>query len=183
MPRARRALEADLRRVPAQEQFETFYQPLEEVRAGPLAGFEAPIRWSRPARGLVPAAEFIPVAEGIGLIRPMGAWALHRVCADTAGWPTSVSVAVDLSAVQFTGGDLVCDVERASAASGRRRTAWSSRKTESVRRAPGPLVQQPPSVAGGAGHHRAPCGGDGGARPGARVRANSRARVNQWRGR
>ena len=114
----RRALEADLRLALARGQFELFYQPLVEADTRALTGFEALLRWRHPERGMVGPGEFIPVAEEIGLIRPMGAWALHKACADAARWPEHVKVAVNLSPVQFVEGHLVREVEQALAASG-----------------------------------------------------------------
>ncbi len=120
----RRALEADLRRALAEGQFELFYQPLVEAGTLTLTGFEALLRWRHPERGMVSPGEFIPLAEEVGLIRPMGAWALVRACADAAAWPTHVKVAVNLSPAQFAKGDLVREVERALAASGLERIAF-----------------------------------------------------------
>ena len=115
---ARRALEADLRRALLEGQFELFYQPLIHAATEGLAGFEALVRWNHPARGLVSPAEFIALAEETGLIRPLGAWVLGRACADAAGWPAHVKVAVNLSPVQFVRGTLVGEVKQALAASG-----------------------------------------------------------------
>jgi EAL domain-containing protein (putative c-di-GMP-specific phosphodiesterase class I) len=75
------------------------------------------IRWRHPQRGLVLPAEFIPVTEEIGLIKPLGAWVLTKACADAMQWPERISVAVNLSAVQFNG-NLLQDVSQALWASG-----------------------------------------------------------------
>jgi len=104
---ARRALELDLRSALAAGEFEMFYQPLVSLTANQICGFEALMRWHHPTRGLVSPAEFIPVAEEIGLIVPLGQWALNQACTEAAGWPESVKVAVNLSPVQFKGGSLV----------------------------------------------------------------------------
>lgn len=127
-----RALEADLRRALAEEQFEVHYQPLIEAHNQALAGFEALVRWRHPARGMVSPAEFIPLAEEMGLIRAIGAWVLIRACTDAAGWPEHVKVAVNLSPVQFAGGHLVQEVEQALAASGLGASRLELEITESV---------------------------------------------------
>jgi diguanylate cyclase (GGDEF)-like protein len=108
---SRLALERDLRGGLAQEQFELFYQPLVDARGGALVGFEALLRWRHPERGLVPPVHFIPVTEEIGLIHELGAWVLRRACADAAGWPPELRVAVNLSAVQFTKPTLLDNVQ------------------------------------------------------------------------
>ena len=60
----------------------------------------------------------MPLAEEIGLIVPVGEWVLRRACADAAGWPGGVRVAVNLSAAQFRGRELVAAVVGALAAAG-----------------------------------------------------------------
>jgi len=104
---ARRLLELDLRGALAIGEFEMFYQPLVSLASDQICGFEALMRWHHPTRGLVSPAEFIPVAEEIGLIVPLGKWALNQACMEAASWPGSVKVAVNLSPVQFKNGGLV----------------------------------------------------------------------------
>jgi diguanylate cyclase (GGDEF)-like protein len=113
---ARRELERDLREAVALEQFEVFYQPLMQGSEG-VSGFEALVRWRHPERGLVSPGEFIPLAEEIGLIPVIGRWVLQRACADAAGWPAPLKVAVNLSPSQFRG-NLVAEVEDALSTSG-----------------------------------------------------------------
>jgi diguanylate cyclase (GGDEF)-like protein len=115
---ARRLLELDLRSALAHHEFELHYQPLVDLQAKRLSGFEALLRWNHPKRGLVPPGEFIPLAEEIGLISPIGAWVLERACRDAATWPDDLAVAVNLSPVQFKGRTLVLNVVSALGASG-----------------------------------------------------------------
>jgi len=114
----RTALVRDLRHGLEVGQFELFYQPIMDKHAARIQSFEALIRWRHPERGLVLPVEFIPVAEEIGLIRPLGAWVLAKACADAMQWPERISVAVNLSSVQFINGNLLQDVRRALGASG-----------------------------------------------------------------
>jgi len=44
---------------------------------------------------------FIPLAEEIGLINEIGEWVLRTACTEAAKWPEQVSIAVNLSPVQF----------------------------------------------------------------------------------
>ncbi len=113
--RARRALEIDLRKAPAAKEFELFYQPLINLKTGAVTGFEALMRWFHPRRGMVAPADFIPLAEEIGLLVPLGKWALRRACRDAVTWPGKMKVAVNVSVTQFAGHDLVGDVADALA--------------------------------------------------------------------
>lgn len=115
---ARRALELDLRRALEADEFELMYQPLVSVATRTVCGFEALLRWRHPTRGLVLPDRFVPLAEAIGLIVPIGAWVLHRACAEAATWPGAPRVAVNLSAVQFTSDALVDTVAAALRDSG-----------------------------------------------------------------
>jgi EAL domain-containing protein (putative c-di-GMP-specific phosphodiesterase class I) len=74
---------------------------------------EALVRWRHPARGLIPPARFIPLAESTGLIIPLGEWVLRQACRDAMSWPAHITVAVNLSAVQFRKCDLLDAVRRA----------------------------------------------------------------------
>jgi diguanylate cyclase (GGDEF)-like protein len=110
---ARRLLELDLRKALRARQFELFYQPVVDLHAGAVAGFEALLRWRHPERGLVSPASFIPLAEEIGLIVQIGEWVLREACATAASWPGDIRVAVNLSAAQFKSPDLVATVSEA----------------------------------------------------------------------
>ena len=112
----RRALAQDLRRAVGMGEFELHYQPLINLPSGRVGAMEALVRWRHPERGLVGSNDFIPLAEETGLAGPIGAWVLHQACADAAGWPSDVRVAVNVSAAQFKTG-LVAAVRDALAAS------------------------------------------------------------------
>jgi diguanylate cyclase (GGDEF)-like protein len=101
-----REMEHDLREAIAGRKFKLHYQPLVSLHTEALVGFEALIRWEHPTRGFVSPAEFIPVAEEAGLITELGAWILDTACAQAVLWPEHVSVAVNISPLQFNGGQL-----------------------------------------------------------------------------
>lgn len=118
--RVRRAMELDLRQALPNNELRLLYQPIVSVRSGQLVGFEALLRWQRPGYGAVSPEEFIPMAEELGLIVPIGEWALRQACRDAVTWPAHLRVAVNLSAVQVRGATLVRTVEDALAESGLR---------------------------------------------------------------
>ncbi len=97
----RRALEADLRRACMRDDFEVYYQPVIDTVSGSYTGAEALVRWHCAGRGNVPPSDFIPLAEELGLVSRIGAHVLRRACADAAGWPSRLDVAVNLSPVQL----------------------------------------------------------------------------------
>lgn len=98
---------AELREALAQNAFELHYQPVIDIKTLKIVGCEALIRWSHPEHGLIPASDFIPVAESCGLIGEIGDWVLKTACIEAGRWPENVSVAVNISAAQFTGSSLV----------------------------------------------------------------------------
>jgi diguanylate cyclase (GGDEF)-like protein len=114
----RRAMHADLRTAIADNALALVYQPVADLESGQVTGFEALLRWDRPGHGRVSPAEFIPLAEETGLIVPIGAWVLRRACAEAAGWPRHLRVAVNVSAAQFRVPGLYEAVTAALAASG-----------------------------------------------------------------
>jgi diguanylate cyclase (GGDEF)-like protein/PAS domain S-box-containing protein len=103
----RRQLEQDLCDAVSRGELELFYQPVVNVSSGLATGYEALIRWNHPERGRVSPADFIPLAEETGLIIPIGQWVLETACAEAATWPGSLSVAVNLSPVQFQQSNIV----------------------------------------------------------------------------
>ncbi|MBV9565135.1 MAG: EAL domain-containing protein [Bradyrhizobium sp.] len=114
----RRVLELDLRHAVANNEFQLHYQPLIETRSRQVCAFEALPRWYRPDGSTIPSSDFIPVAEKMGLIHSLGRWVLATACREAKKWPVNISLAVNLSPVQFTGRDLVDDVRKALDASG-----------------------------------------------------------------
>jgi predicted signal transduction protein with EAL and GGDEF domain len=114
----RRLMELDLRQAVEQGAFELLYQPILAVQAGAASGFEALIRWRHPERGLLAPEAFLPVAEKAGLIDAIGDWVLRTACAEAAGWPEPLKVAINLSTAQFRSKALLPTVVSALAASG-----------------------------------------------------------------
>jgi EAL domain-containing protein (putative c-di-GMP-specific phosphodiesterase class I) len=112
----RLALESDLRHALERDEFRLHYQPKVDIRSGRITGVEALLRWQQPGRALVPPAQFIPLAEETGLIVPIGEWVLKTACLHNKAWLDQglprLTVAVNLSARQFTHESLLQDVAR-----------------------------------------------------------------------
>ncbi|OWV88546.1 diguanylate cyclase [Rhizobium sp. R635] len=128
----RHTLEADLRAAVQKEEFELHYQPLYDLSQRRICGFEALIRWNHPIRGRISPMDFIPLAEEVGLIVDIGRWVLRRACSDAAQWPEGIKVAVNVSAIQFSGTDLPQDVGEALAAASLTPSRLELEITESV---------------------------------------------------
>lgn len=107
----RLSLEHELRQAIDRGEFVLHYQPKRFTDSGRLSGAEALIRWQHPSRGLLAPGAFIEVAEETGLIVPIGEWVLRQACNQVMEWLDSkrnaVPVAVNLSAAQFHGTDLL----------------------------------------------------------------------------
>ncbi|MGI4949152.1 MAG: putative bifunctional diguanylate cyclase/phosphodiesterase, partial [Janthinobacterium lividum] len=99
--RRRRQLELDLRAALRTGQFRLNFQPIFDLKADRIGGFEALLRWNHPTRGEVGPAEFIPVAEETGLIAAIGEWVMQEACRHAATWPDHIRVAVNVSPLQF----------------------------------------------------------------------------------
>ncbi len=115
--RQRHHLEKEMRRALTDRAFHLNYQPIYNFHDGMLVGFEALLRWPLgwPVQHPV---EFIPIAEETGLIVEIGARVLQTACAIAASWDRPLSLAVNLSPIQFRRGDIVATVLQALRASG-----------------------------------------------------------------
>jgi diguanylate cyclase (GGDEF)-like protein len=103
--RERRALQEDLRSAVDRGELLLHYQPQLRM-SGEHIGFEALARWQCPKRGMVSPGVFIPLAEESSLIIKMGEWVLRESCREAASWPRPLTIAVNISPIQFRHGDL-----------------------------------------------------------------------------
>lgn len=97
----RQALLDDLRSALKKGELELHYQPVVRANDNTVVCLEALMRWQHEERGFVSPGVFIPVAEESDLIIQMGEWALRQACEHALEWPSTVRVAVNVSAVQF----------------------------------------------------------------------------------
>jgi diguanylate cyclase (GGDEF)-like protein len=110
---ARGEIERTLRDAVLHEKFILYYQPLFSMADQSLIGFEALIRLPAADGSLIPPVKFIPVAEDLRLIDEIGMWVLQEACRTAATWPTHLTVAVNLSPLQFEAGNLASIVASA----------------------------------------------------------------------
>jgi diguanylate cyclase (GGDEF)-like protein len=107
----RKKLENDLRAAIENDRLHLVYQPVVNASGEIMMGAEALARWDHPERENVPPADFIPIAEHSGLIITLGEWVLRQACRDGKSWP-NLTIAVNVSPLQFRRGDFVDVVER-----------------------------------------------------------------------
>ncbi|WP_334493653.1 putative bifunctional diguanylate cyclase/phosphodiesterase [Bradyrhizobium sp. AZCC 1614] len=103
--REKRALQHDIRAALAKNELELYYQP-QALPNGRVFGFEALLHWRHPLRGLVPPGLFIPLAEETGAIGPIDEWVLREACREAASWRRPLTIAVNLSTVDFRRSDV-----------------------------------------------------------------------------
>ncbi len=117
-------LQVDLREALDRSEFILFYQPTFDLTSGHVKGFEALIRWFHPTQGMVAPDRFIPLAEETGLIVPIGRWVLREALRQAAAWDVnhpearSLTMAINVSAVQLLAPSLLSDVREALADTG-----------------------------------------------------------------
>jgi diguanylate cyclase len=127
----RKLVENDLRIAIGRDELEIAYQPIVNNSAERVVGVEALCRWIHPARGEIAPSEFIPIAENSGLIVQLGEWVLRRACLDGKAWP-DITVAVNVSPLQFRRAEFVDVVERILAETGFDPTRLELEVTEST---------------------------------------------------
>ncbi|MFO1330133.1 MAG: EAL domain-containing protein [Rubrivivax sp.] len=118
----RLGLEAELQRAFRDGQFVLHYQPRVHTDTRRVVAVEALLRWTSPARGLVPAQDFIGVLEDSGLMLVVGEWVLHQACAQAKRWAAeghgALRVSVNVSARQFQSIHFVDTMQRVLAETG-----------------------------------------------------------------
>ena len=117
-PHLRALLEEDLRQAIAADDIVPYFQPLVEIETARLVGFEMLARWPHPERGMISPADFIPIAEETGLIGAMTQCLLRRACRIALAWPSEVSLACNISALQLRDRSLPAMVKAALDQSG-----------------------------------------------------------------
>ena len=103
-------IQNDLKKALINDELVLHYQPQINLTNNSIIGAEALIRWNHPKLGMIPPMDFISVAEESGLIVQIGEWVLTQACAQAALWHEEgidITVAANISAVQFKRGNLV----------------------------------------------------------------------------
>ncbi len=113
----RTLISGDLRDALQRNEFYLVYQPKVYIGTEKVQGAEALLRWHHPTLGNITPDVFIPALEDLGLIHSIGRWVIYTACKDmskvhAAGYP-DISVAINISAHQFSKGDIASVVAEA----------------------------------------------------------------------
>ena len=103
--REKRALQKEIAIAIERKELKLHFQPQATV-AGEIFGFEVLVRWLHPVRGMVAPGLFIPLAEETGTIEAVDEWVLREACREAASWSIPLSIAINLSPVDFRRGDI-----------------------------------------------------------------------------
>lgn len=87
----------DMVRALHEEQFEVYFQPKYNLITGEMAGAEALVRWSHPAKGFMSPAEFIPIFEKNGFITELDMFVWNKSCEYISKWQKKYNRLVSLS--------------------------------------------------------------------------------------
>lgn len=113
MKEEKRRIDVDvaIRRAPAENSFEVYYQPIYDTREGKIRSCEALVRMHDKELGWVSPEEFIKIAEQTGTVSQIGAAVFEKVCqflAEKSPSQYGLSyVEVNLSTIQCMDEDLV----------------------------------------------------------------------------
>lgn len=105
-------IEMELNRAVDNDEFRLYYQPVIDIEADRISGFEALIRWEHPKRGFVLPDDFIPQAESTAAIIPMGEWVAKKAVSTMKKWkekyqiPFNLRININISTKQFLQPDL-----------------------------------------------------------------------------
>jgi diguanylate cyclase (GGDEF)-like protein len=109
-------LEEDFRHALENNELSLHYQPQIQLATRDVTGLEALLRWNSPKRGNIPPSQFISIAEEVGLMIPVGEWALRQSCLDCVELQTltnrRLTMALNLSARQFSQRGLPALIEK-----------------------------------------------------------------------
>ena len=111
-------LETELRTAFERSEFRLHYQPIFQLEARRIVGFEALVRWQHPEQGVISPYKFIEAAEDMGLLVLIGKWVVGEACKQMSDWQArfpsaSLYMTVNVSGKQFAHAHFVNDVRAA----------------------------------------------------------------------
>ena len=108
-------LARDLENAVSADELHVAFQPIADTATMEIVTYEALLRWRHPDLGDISPEVFIPIAESTGLIETIGMWVIDQTLRAASTWDSRLSVAINLSPIQFRSAGLanaICDAAR-----------------------------------------------------------------------
>ncbi|CAN7620183.1 putative bifunctional diguanylate cyclase/phosphodiesterase [Devosia sp. LjRoot3] len=99
---SRVGMESALRRAVREDEIRPHFQPLIDIHANTIVGFEALARWTGKDGFPIPPDVFIGIAEEAGLITQLSERLLRTACQQAMCWPEHVYLSFNISATQLS---------------------------------------------------------------------------------
>ncbi len=103
-------LSRDLENAISANEFLLVFQPIADAVSLEIVAYEALLRWHHPSLGEIPPDIFIPIAESSGLIGTIGSWMIDHALRAASTWDSKVSLAMNLSPIQFRSVGLATEI-------------------------------------------------------------------------
>jgi diguanylate cyclase (GGDEF)-like protein len=103
-------LARDLENAVSSNELRLAFQPIADSVSLEIVAYEALLRWRHPSLGDIPPDVFIPIAESSGLIDTIGSWMIDRAICTASNWDPNLSLAINLSPIQFRSVGLVTEI-------------------------------------------------------------------------
>ncbi len=104
----------DLENAVAASELSLAFQPIADTATLEIVAYEALLRWQHPALGNIPPDIFVPIAESTGLIGTIGSWVIDQALRTAATWDARLSLAINLSPIQFRSAGLEHEIAAAA---------------------------------------------------------------------
>jgi len=103
-------LARDLENAISANELRLAFQPIADTVSLEIVAYEALLRWLHPSRGEIPPDVFVPIAESSGLIGTIGSWMIDQALRAASTWDPRVSLAINLSPIQFRSVSLAAEI-------------------------------------------------------------------------
>ncbi|MEG3089795.1 putative bifunctional diguanylate cyclase/phosphodiesterase [Sphingomonas sp. PB4P5] len=110
----RERLARDLENAVLANELRLAFQPIADTASLEIVGYEALLRWRHPSLGDIPPDVFVPIAESSGLIGTIGSWVIDQALRAASTWDPKISLAMNLSPIQFRSADLATEIYNAA---------------------------------------------------------------------
>ncbi|MCH9638599.1 MAG: EAL domain-containing protein [Betaproteobacteria bacterium] len=129
-------LESSFRKAIGNNELVLHFQPIVDLQTGGIVGAEALVRWNHPDYGLLLPDKFLPLAQETGFIIDICKWVLKHACINAKMWHDagydSLSISVNISAIELDQSQLVNHVSDVLAETGLHSDLFVLEITESV---------------------------------------------------